>query len=397
MTFLLLGKRQMKRVIGTAVVSSILLVSGALAQTGGPIKIGNIGPFTGPLSGSGLSTRVGVEVALEEANYQAAGRKIVLLNEDDQFKADIALTAARKLIERDSVDVLLGPTGTHECVAMRSYMAEKGTPWIMTQCTGKEVSPPSKTGPNVFRTSFQYNQHHPIMAKYVFSKLGYKRIVAVGLDYAAGHDETRAFTDAFREAGGQVETVFIPIGAADPSPYVGRINPQNTDAVFVNMWGIDGARFIKAATEYGLTKRLPFFANGTAVEDADTLRAAGESAVGMMNYRTYSATHDTVLNKAFVARVQKKTGDVPNQYTYAGYLAAKAALQALEATGGKTDRSSLGSALRKVDFDAPGGRFKFDGNQQAIATIYIRRVTQKGGRLFNEQLEMIPDITAPSN
>ncbi len=386
-----------KRIFGTVLVASVFAVPAALAQSGAPIKIGNIGPFTGPLSGSGTSTRIGVEVALEEANYQVAGRKIVLLNEDDQFKADIALTAARKLIERESVDVLLGPTGTHECVAMRTYMAEKGTPWIMTQCTGKEVSPPAKTGPNVFRTSFQYNQHHPYMAKYVFSKLGYKRIVAVGLDYAAGHDETRAFTDAFKEAGGQVETIFIPIGAADPSPYVARINPANIDAVFVNMWGIDGARFIKAATEYGLTKRLPFFANGTAVEDADTLRAAGENAIGMMNYRTYSATDDTAINKAFVARVQAKTGDVPNQYTYAGYAAAKATLAALQASGGKTDAASLAAALRKVDFDSPGGRFRFDANQQAVATIYVRKVAQKGGRLFNEQLERFPDITAPSN
>lgn len=366
----------------------------AFAQSNPPIKIGNLVPLTGPAAGTGENTKAGVEVAFEEVMYQAGGRQLQLITEDSQFKGDVALSQTRKLVERDGVKVLLGPTGTHECVAIRSYIVEKGLVWIPTQCTGKELSPPKKTGPYVFRPSFQYDQLHALMGTKAFKELGYKKIIAVGLDYAAGHDETKGFTNAFEAAGGQVETIYMPLGTIDPSPYVTRLVTKQADAVFVNLWGADAPRFIKAAAEYGLTKRMPFIANGTAVDESDTLPGVGESGIGILNYRNYATAISTELNKKFVEAVRKKIGKVPNQYTYTGYMAAKTLIQALNATNGNTDAAVLSAALEKIDVDSPAGRFRYDENHQAILNLFIRRVAAQGGGIENVVVDEVPNVKA---
>ena len=378
--------------------AAVLLSSTSLseAQSDKPIKIGHLVPLTGPLASVGAGTKAGAEIAFEEINYRISGRPIVLTYEDEAFKADIALTKAKKLIERDDVSILIGPTGAHQCLALRNFITEKRIPWIATQCVGKDLSPPRTASPVFFRVSQQYDQLHPVMAKYVFEKLGYKKIVAFGLDYAAGHDETNAFTKAFKEAGGEVvNTIYIPIGAQDSAPYTTMAASASADAMFINLWGIDAARFIKTAAEFGLMKRVPFFANGTAVDDADTLPAAGDSAIGILNYRSYSAQHDTKANKEFVSRVRAKTGAVPNQYVYSGYLAASAVIKALEKIGGNVeDKNAFLEALRTVEFEAPGGTFRFDANNQAIQTLFIRKVVRGKEGLSNEEVDVIRDVAA---
>lgn len=384
----------MKNLFGATALGIVFAASSAFAQSGAPIKIGNLLPVTGPTAGTGLSTKAGIEIAFEEANYQAGGRRLELLTEDDQFKADVALTQARKLIDRDGVSILLGPTGTHQCVAISSYVAQKGLTWLPTQCTGKEFSPPKTVAPNAFRPSFQYNQLHSVMASKAFKDLGYKKMVAVGLDYAAGHDETGAFMDAFKALGGQIEAIYMPLGTIDPSPYVTRLASMRVDAVLINLWGADAPRFIKAATDYGLTKRTPFIANGTAVDDADTLVGVGESGIGILNYRSYSAAIQSELNQSFVAKVRAKTGNVPNQYSYTGYVAAKLAIEALNMTKGDTHPAALTSALQNIGIDTPTGKLRFDENHQAILNMYLRKVAKKDGRIENILVDQITNVKA---
>lgn len=384
----------MKTVLRSMAFSLGMVCSAAFAQSGPPIKIGNLVPLTGPASGTGEFTKVGVEVAFEEAKFQAGGRQLQLITEDDQFKGDVALSQTRKLIERDGVQVLLGPTGTHQCVATRTYIVEKGIVWIPTQCTGKELSPPKQSGPYVFRPSFQYNQFHSLMGAKAFKDWGYKRIVAVGLDYAAGRDETKAFTDAFVAAGGHADSIFMPLGTIDPAPYVSRVGSLQADAVLVNLWGADAPRFIKSAAEYGLTKQKPFIANGTAVDDSDTLPGVGTSGIGIVNYRNYATTLSNDLNRAFVAAVKAKIGKVPNQYAYTGYVAAKSLIQALNATKGNTDGAALAAALEKLSLDTPAGPFRYDENHQAILNLYVRKVASQDGRIENIVVQEIPSVKA---
>ena len=89
----------------------------ALGQTSrSPIKIGLCLPYTGVIAVNGQETSKGVEFFLANIGHKAGGREIQLLKEDDEAKPDVGLTKVRRLVERDKVDVLVGPV--HSGVAL---------------------------------------------------------------------------------------------------------------------------------------------------------------------------------------------------------------------------------------------------------------------------------------
>ena len=99
-----------------AMVSLIAFSPSALwAQTKGPIKIGFIAPLTGLSATGGKDMLTGIQLSLEEVGYQAAGRKIELIVEDDELYPATALAKTKKLVEKDGVHVMTGgmfaPTG----------------------------------------------------------------------------------------------------------------------------------------------------------------------------------------------------------------------------------------------------------------------------------------------
>jgi branched-chain amino acid transport system substrate-binding protein len=76
-----------------------------------------------------------------------------------------------------------------------------------------------------------------------------------------------------------------------------------------------------------------------------------------------------------------------------GYLAAKAAGEAMKAVGANVeDQARFLEALRRVRFEAPGGSFRFDDKQNAVIPTYIRRVDKVGGKLQNTVLDNVQNV-----
>jgi branched-chain amino acid transport system substrate-binding protein len=108
-------------VSGSYLLIALALMLGACASTQDsvptfspankpPIKIGHILSLTGPQATANSSMAKGFDLAMELTRYQAAGRKIEVIREDDGGKAELAVTKARKLIEQDNVVAIIGPT-----------------------------------------------------------------------------------------------------------------------------------------------------------------------------------------------------------------------------------------------------------------------------------------------
>jgi len=122
----------------------------------------------------------------------------------------------------------------------------------------------------------------------------------------------------------------------------------------------------------------------------------GESGVGILNYRSYSAAIPSSLNQSFVAAVRAKTGNVPNQYSFTGYVTAKLVIEALNINKGDTDPAAITAVLQKVDLDTPAGKFRFDENHQAVLNMYIRKVAKQDGRIENILVDQVMNIKAGS-
>lgn len=103
-----------------------------------PIKIGYIAPLTGASAYLGKEVTDGALLALEEINAAGGilGRRVELIIEDDEGKPDKCLSAAKKLIEVDKVDILAGVLHSGNVIAISEYVASVGIPYISAISSG---------------------------------------------------------------------------------------------------------------------------------------------------------------------------------------------------------------------------------------------------------------------
>ncbi len=377
--------------VGVTVFALFTFFSCGLSDAQPPIKIGVLVPLTGPLAGIGASAKAGIEVAFEEVRYQANGREIRLLMEDSEGKPDVGLTKARRLIEQEKIDLLLGPVSSAVALALRDYVVSKGVPWSLIFSTAPQLTR-ELAAPNLFRHSYSAEQPQYPSGVYVRSKLGHARIAVVGLDYVAGRAEVRGFMEGYKASGGQVvDEIYVPLGAADAAPYVTKVRPEAIDAlVLAGIWGGDAIRFIKALTEYGVKGRVPVVATVSAVAEGTMLPSLGKAALGIRSYGVYSAGIDLPENSRFVRAIRTKTGILASGDAYAGYIGARPIIEALKAVNGRIeDRDGYMRALRAMDFVGPAGPFKFDGKQNAVVNLYLFETREVDGELRNMVVDII--------
>ncbi len=110
----------------------------ARAQSSGPVQVGAIEILSGPNAAYGTAIKGGLDLALDEINQKGVlgGRKIALTVEDSAANKDQAINAARKLIGRDKVVAIIGPTLSNEMFAVGPVANERKIPIIGTSDHG---------------------------------------------------------------------------------------------------------------------------------------------------------------------------------------------------------------------------------------------------------------------
>lgn len=380
--------------LSVVVLAALLVSTPAGAQTAGPIKIGVLHDTTGPLTPQGTDLNTAIRLHMNEIGYEVAGRKIELIFEDTESKGEVGLTKARKLVERDKVQLLIGPANTAAAYAVRDYVERNKIPTVLTQATAKDLTQ-EKGSPYIFRTSFGSEQLHMPAAWYAVKKLGYKRAVVVAFDVVAGREQAGGFIKMFKQLGGTVVSeIYAPLGTADWAPYLARVKAEldKVDFVEVILWGSDAIRFVRGYTEYGLKGTKPILAHGSVTDEA-FLPSEGDTALGITNYLFYTPSLDTPENRRFRDLMRTQNNKEPTSYHDMGYVTAKAVTETLRAVNGKVeDVPRFLDALRKVRFESPQGVFRFDDKQNAIIDLHIRKVDKVDGKLMNVYLEKISGV-----
>ena len=359
-----------------------------------PIKMGFIAPFVGVSAKYGTDLRNGWKQALDEVNYKVAGREIVLLSEDDEMKPDVGLTKARKLVEKDQVHILGGIIGSNVAYALRDYVITKKTPLVIC-CAGATKLTQEQRSPYIFRVSFANGQQDRAGGWYAYAKRGYKKYVAIGSDYAAGHEKYAGFAKTFKFLGGEVvEEIWPPLGTSDYAPYIAKIANYvgKVDRLWTFFQGSDAVRFVQQYAEYGLKEKIPIFGEA-GLTDAANLPAQKDAALGIEGYLQYFETIDTPENKEFFKVYREKYSDIPGSLSEGGYVGGKAVIKALQAVNGKIEnQEAFLKALKAMKFNAPRGPFSFDDHQNVIEPVYICRVEKKGGEYVNVVIDKVPDV-----
>ncbi|PYM14156.1 MAG: ABC transporter substrate-binding protein [Candidatus Rokuibacteriota bacterium] len=374
-------------VLAAAAALLVLAVGGGSEAQRPPIKIGVVLPFTGVIAVNGQETSKGIELYFG---------KIELLKEDDEAKPDVGLTKTRKLVERDKVDMLVGPVHSGVALAIRDYVNGQGIPLIIPVAFTRDMTAPAKASPWIFRVVETSDQGNYPMGTWVLKKTPYRKMVIMASDFVAGRHSVEAFTAAFKAGGGEiVKEIYAPLNTADFAPYMAQISGVAADAVYAWFAGADSIRFVKAYKEYGLSGKLPLLAYNTLVDDV-LLPTLGDAALGVISVGHYSAALDTPESKAFVREYEAKHNSWPTRYVELGYVSAQLIGAAVESLKGEVgDRAALRDAIRNAapKVQPPRGPIKFDRYQQVITDVYVMKVERHGNRLVNAIVDRIPSVS----
>jgi branched-chain amino acid transport system substrate-binding protein len=357
------------------------------------MRIGFLTVRTGALAAGGRQMEDGIQLFLKERNNTIAGRKVELIIADTGGNAAGAKTKTQQLVELNKVHVIIGPLATFEALAIDDYIKEVRVPLITPTSAAQNDLAQQKRSDFVLHAVGTAAQPMHVLGEYAAKKLGYKRVATIADDFTYGHEGQAGFQHTFEDNGGKVvQKLWSPLNVADYGSYVSEIKP-NVNAVYAGFAGINGLRFLRQFSEYGLQQKIAVLGNPTCVDEG-VLKNMGDEALGVVTASWYTATIDTPDNKRFVQAVRDEYKVVPGFYTAGTYTAALFLEEALKELNGKfEDSAALVRALHNVRLTrGPMGPIRFDEYGKPILNIYIRKVERKDGALVNTIVETIPDV-----
>ena len=236
-------------VLGAAQVTSPFLIQ-ARGET--PIKIGLIDPLTGVYAALALGEVEGAKLAIEHINKKGGilGRQAELLVEDSANDVGTGVQKARKLIERDKVDFIIGDVNSGIALAIAGVTSEKKILHIVSgghtdAVTGKDCHW------NVFRVCNTTTMDVNANADTLMSKFG-KKWYFITPDYAYGHSVQAAFVKKLKAAGGEFAGDLVPLGTADYSAYLIKAKAYAPKVLVNVMGGGDQVNSLKQFVQFGL-------------------------------------------------------------------------------------------------------------------------------------------------
>ncbi|WP_293604960.1 ABC transporter substrate-binding protein [Polaromonas sp. UBA4122] len=357
------------------------------------IRIGFLTIKSGALAAGGKQMEEGLRLFLKERNNIIAGRKVELFVGDTAGQPAITKTKAQELVEKDKVQVIIGPLAAFEALAIDDYIRKTEVPVISPSAAAEDLTQ-RKPNPWFVRAVGTSAQPSHVLGDYAARELKYKRIAIIADDFAFGHEIVAGFQRTFEENGGKVvQKLWSPLNVADYGTYIGQIKP-NVDAVFAAFAGGNGIKFLKQYDEYGLKAKIPLLGAMTTVDEG-ILKSMGDEALGVISAGWYAASINNPDNKRFVQAMNRDYKQDPGYYSMGAYGAALMLEQALKNVNGNIeDKAAFMAALRNVQIsNDPRGKISLDALGNPIMDIYVRKVERKNGKLINTVIKTYPAVS----
>lgn len=367
----------------------------AIAQSS-PIKVGVLGPLSGVYASLGSNMMNGIKMAFNEKGMKAAGRGIDLVVEDTEAKPEAGMSKARKLVEEDNVDILLGVISSAIGYPLKQYAARAKKVWITTGAAADGIFKKNNNNPYSFRSSLSTWQANNPMGTWLSGK-GLKRVFVTGPDYAMGRQALDAFDKTFEVNGAKnVGSAYPALGTTDFAPYLAEIKRAEPDLVYASYAGSDAVRFVQQFASFGLKGAIKLAGYGYLVEE-DTIPAQGDAALGAYTSLNWAYGIDTPVNKAFVDNYRKTYNGPPTVDSVAGHVGAMVVWDAFNRLDGKTsDQDALIKTIEATKLDTPRGPISFDPEtHNVVQNIYIREAERVGGEIHNEVLAKYDAVRDP--
>ena len=365
----------LRAILGAAMVTSAIACTKKNTDapgSGETIKIGEVGSLTGDKATFGISTHQGIELAILEANEAGGvkGKKLEIVQYDNQGKPEEAATAMNRLITQDKVIAVLGEVASSISLAMAPLAQSNKIPMVTPSSTNPRVT---QVGDYIFRVCFIDPFQGNVMATFAADHLKAKKVAIlqdIKSDYSTGLAEF--FAKKFKEKGGEIIlTESYAEKDIDFKAQLTSIRSKKPDAIFVPGYYTEVALIARQAKELGINAPL---LGGDGWDSPKLFEIGGKAVEGSYLSNHYSAEDTAEHVQSFIKKYKAKYGVIPDGLAAMGYDAAVILVDAMKRAGELTPAAIRDTLAATKDFKAVTGIITINSDRDAVKSAVVMKV-----------------------
>jgi branched-chain amino acid transport system substrate-binding protein len=382
--------------------------SGSPASTT-PIKIGILTTCGGPFATFEAESFSGAKYALVKyaggtpqgtgpqdgvAGASVAGRPIQILFGCSDATPDVAVQQARRLVEGEKVDILLGPLSGDEGVAIANYAKTQPNVTFVNGTSGAQVTTLQVKAENFFRFGGDGAQWMAGLGTYAYKVKGWRKMAILAEDYSYPYTLAAGFVQEFCSLGGQITSrTWVPLTVTDYSSYVAQL-PRDVDGILLLTGGTNTIAAEKAFQDIGGNPGKQMV-GGSSVMDPTSF-SVGDALVGLVGGVPVPLGGTAPEWVDFVNGFKSVYPDVPadSLFTVLYYDGMQAIIQGLEKVNGDLSdgEKAFREALKNLNPTFPNGQVRLDENRNSIQPAYIVQITKQAGQLGFTVLKKVENV-----
>ena len=352
------------------------------------IKIGINAPLTGDIPKVGEGTKFAAQMWLEDVKAKGGIKvggqtyQVELVIEDNESKAESAVTVNTKLITVDEVLAIVGPQASKQAVPAGEVADNYKTPMISPWSTNPDTT---KDRPFVFRACFLDPFQGPVVANFVKEEYGFKKAAVL---YDVASDYPKGLAEFFKAAwektngpGSVVAYESFTTKDTDFSSQLTKIINSGAEFLFTPQYYNEVALIVQQAHQLGFNKPI---IGSDSWGSAETTKLCGKDCYGLFFSTHYAAAGAKGATKEFIDIYKQKFGYIPDDVAALTWDAMRIIQQAIENTGGltgdiKKDRVAVRDALAKIKkFSGITGNMDFSHGNDPLKCAVIVRISDQG-------------------
>lgn len=334
------------------------------------IKIGTIGPLTGNIATYGISTKNGVEIAVEEFNQNGGinGRPIKLISEDTRGDQTEAANAASKLIEQDKVVAIVGGVISSETLTAGPIANDAKVVMISSSSTAAGVP---EIGDYIFRNCLSDEVQAVQLAEYAAKELGLKKFAIMYTNNDYGLSLKNAFETKAKELAEVTAVETYNDGEKDFRAQLTKIKGTNPDALYIAGYYTEAAKIAQQAKEQGLNVQI---LGADGFYSPVLIELGGDAVEGAIFTAGFFTDDPSEKAQNFVKAYKEKFNAEPDMFAAQAYDAAMILITALKNTNGEGGEVLQKEMAKIKDFPGITGTTSFTETGDAIKNVMILKV-----------------------
>lgn len=354
------------------------------AKESGVIKIGGLGPLTGPVAVYGVSATNGAKLAFEEINKAGGvlGKEIEFVLLDEKGDSTEAVTAYNRLID-EGIVALVGDITSKPTLAVAEIAAQDNMPMVTPTGTQFNIT---EAGANVFRVCFTDPYQGVILANLAKNNLNAKTaaiMVNTSSDYSDGI--AQSFVEEAKKVGLKiVAQEGYAEGDKDFRAQLTKIAATNPDVLLVPEYYEQTALITTQAREVGIKAKF------IGPDGWDGVAKALDASAYPAIENSYFTNHYSLEDKnekiqKFASAYRTKYKEDPSAFSALSYDAAYLVKEAIEKAG-NTDKDAIVKAMKEIDFTGVTGHLNFDEKNNPVKAVTILRI-ENGNYRFDSVIQ----------